>query len=362
MKKVLLLTTLVLAAFTLVACGDDKVELPELFGMDRFEIHDKLEDKGLDVYIWVNEDIRYPSPNQFLEYRDHTTGDKVERGTLINVVVSSSLDDDEEEFEPAPRTPMDVDGSFTTPEDVALYVDTFGELPSNFITEEEAMDLGYDPDEENLWDVTDEKSIGGDEFDPDGHDALPNGEDRTYFTADLNFEGGSRPDERLVYSDDGLVFYTDDLYGSFEQLFGTPEHPPLDPDEHYTRRDDVALYIRTFGKLPPNYFIRYENDLNLYERTYGYLPDRYDDFDLFNQLTELRREYGEDSYYGYWHFSNHAGQLPDFTMFYIADTNIGGAGHSRGNDRFVFSPEERIVYYTPDHFETYELWYGDARD
>ncbi len=191
-------------------------------------------------------------------------------------------------------------------------------------------------------------------FDPTDYDEIPN--DYDYEKVAVNDDDG----EYIIASDAGLVFYL--AGGTVEQRFGNEDHPPLDEDGIYTARDDVALYIRTFGKLPPNYFIRYEGDRNLYRNTYGYLPDRYDDFDTFNDLRTLRQEYGQESYYGYWHFSNHAGQLPErFGHYYIADTEIGGAGFSRGNTRFVFSPSHHLVYYTPDHFNTYELLYGDAR-
>ncbi len=360
MKKVLVMTLLMFSAFVLAACGPSEVELPDLHGYDEWEIRDILEEKGLEASFFVDQETDRERPNVFLHYQLHEIGDIVYEGERIPIVVSSDLID-EEPPETAPLTPLDPDGHFIAMYDVALYVDTFGTLPENYITLDEAFDLGYEPDEGNLGDVAEGMSIGGDEFDPTDHDVLPSGDERNYFRADVNHEEGERADEFLVYSDDGLVYHTTDDFSTFDQLFGTEEHPPLDPDERYTSYMDVALYIRTFGKLPPNYYIRYERDTNFYENTYGYLPDFYDDHDFPADLVDLRKEYGEDAYFGYWHFSNHAGQLPHEWEFRIADTRIGGAGYSRGNYRFVFSPEARIVYYTEDHFNTYEILYGDAR-
>ena len=38
------------------------------------------------------------------------------------------------------------------------------ELPDNYLTKQEAMDLGWAASEGNLWEVTDQMSIGGDRF------------------------------------------------------------------------------------------------------------------------------------------------------------------------------------------------------
>ena len=110
------------------------------------------------------------------------------------------------------------DGKYSTPEDVALYIHLYGKLPSNFLTKKEAMDLGWESDKGNLWDVTDNKSIGGDRF-GNREGLLPNADGRIYFEADVNYKGGFRGAERIVFSNDGLIFYTKDHYDSFEQLY-----------------------------------------------------------------------------------------------------------------------------------------------
>ncbi|MDE6598493.1 MAG: hypothetical protein K2K34_00255, partial [Oscillospiraceae bacterium] len=64
----------------------------------------------------------------------------------------------------AEKLSVEKDGSYTTPEDVAEYIHTFGTLPNNFITKAEAKELGWDNKKGNLWDVAEGKSIGGDYF------------------------------------------------------------------------------------------------------------------------------------------------------------------------------------------------------
>jgi guanyl-specific ribonuclease Sa len=108
--------------------------------------------------------------------------------------------------------------SYSTKEEVADYIYKFKELPQNFITKSDARDLGWDNSKGNLWDVTDKKSIGGDRF-YNREGLLPEAEGRRYYECDINYHGGYRGAERIVYSNDGLIFYTDDHYSTFERLY-----------------------------------------------------------------------------------------------------------------------------------------------
>jgi len=117
-----------------------------------------------------------------------------------------------------PEEAIAEDGHYTSPEEVALYLHTYSRLPDNYITKEDAMDLGWDAQEGNLWEVTDRMSIGGNRF-GNRERLLPEADGRQYYEADVNYEGGYRGAERLVYSNDGLIFYTRDHYESFEQLY-----------------------------------------------------------------------------------------------------------------------------------------------
>lgn len=113
---------------------------------------------------------------------------------------------------------LDENGRYTTPEDVALYIHTYGKLPCNFITKNEAKKLGWVSNQGNLWDVTDQMSIGGDRF-GNYEGLLPDAPGRKWTECDVNYEGGFRGSERILFSNDGLIYYTDDHYESFTQLY-----------------------------------------------------------------------------------------------------------------------------------------------
>lgn len=110
-------------------------------------------------------------------------------------------------------------GSYTTKEEVALYIHTYGTLPANFITKSEAQDLGWVSKDGNLQEVAPGMSIGGDRY-GNYEQLLPDGK---YKECDINYHGGYRGDERLVYSEDGYIYYTDDHYESFMQLYPETE-------------------------------------------------------------------------------------------------------------------------------------------
>lgn len=107
------------------------------------------------------------------------------------------------------------DGSYTSKEDVALYLRTYGKLPRNFITKSEANKLGWEGGD--LWRYAPGKSIGGDVF-GNREGLLPKKNGRTWYECDIDYAGGSRGAKRIVYSDDGLIYYTDDHYETFTEL------------------------------------------------------------------------------------------------------------------------------------------------
>ena len=111
---------------------------------------------------------------------------------------------------------IEEDGWYYSTEDVALYLYTYGELPENFITKKEAQKLGWDNKKGNLWEVADGMCIGGDHF-GNYEGLLPEEDD--YTECDVNYEGGYRGAERIIFSDDGDIYYTGDHYESFEQLY-----------------------------------------------------------------------------------------------------------------------------------------------
>lgn len=110
------------------------------------------------------------------------------------------------------------DGSYTSMEEVSEYIHEFGHLPDNYITKNEAKKLGWVASEGNLTVVAPGKSIGGDKF-GNREGLLPKKKGRTYYECDIDYTGGERNAKRLIYSNDGLIYYTEDHYNSFEQLY-----------------------------------------------------------------------------------------------------------------------------------------------
>ena len=118
------------------------------------------------------------------------------------------------------EAPIDEDGTYTSAEDVALYVHTYGHLPSNFITKEEAKALGWDGG--SLEPYAPGKCIGGSWF-GNYEGMLPKAKGRTWTECDIDTLGArSRGAKRLIFSNDGLIYYTDDHYESFQLLYGEP--------------------------------------------------------------------------------------------------------------------------------------------
>lgn len=101
---------------------------------------------------------------------------------------------------------------------VAEYIHTYNKLPGNYLTKSAAQSLGWDSGSGNLWKVTDHMSIGGDTF-FNREGLLPEAPGRTWKECDVNYNGGFRGAERLVYSNDGLIYYTKDHYASFIRLY-----------------------------------------------------------------------------------------------------------------------------------------------
>jgi len=116
------------------------------------------------------------------------------------------------------QTAPDEAGAYTTKEDVALYIHVYGHLPDNFITKSQARALGWEGG--GLDDYAAGKCIGGDRF-GNYEGLLPEADGRTYAECDINTLGAdSRGAERIIFSSDGLIYYTADHYESFTLLYG----------------------------------------------------------------------------------------------------------------------------------------------
>ncbi|MBE3021921.1 ribonuclease domain-containing protein [Campylobacter sp. 7477a] len=115
------------------------------------------------------------------------------------------------------QTNIDKNGVYTSKKEVASYVFYYKHLPNNYITKKEALKLGWQANKGNLWEVAKGKSIGGDVF-RNFERKLPEAKGRIWREADIDYKGGKRSAKRIVFSNDGLIFYTADHYESFEQV------------------------------------------------------------------------------------------------------------------------------------------------
>lgn len=116
---------------------------------------------------------------------------------------------------------LDEDGWYDSKEEVALYIHLYGCLPGNYVTKREAQEAGWSGG--NVERYTGEgTAMGGSRFgNYEGN--LPEAKGRTYTECDIGTVGGaSRGAKRIVFSNDGLVYYTEDHYETFELLYGEP--------------------------------------------------------------------------------------------------------------------------------------------
>lgn len=114
---------------------------------------------------------------------------------------------------------VEEDGWYTSKEEVALYIHLYGDLPDNYVTKQEAEDAGWSGG--NVERYTGEgTAIGGSRF-GNREGLLPKEQGRTYTECDIDTVGrSSRGARRVVFSNDGLIYYTGDHYESFELLYG----------------------------------------------------------------------------------------------------------------------------------------------
>ena len=166
---------------------------------------------GLDVDIPEAADPVYPTSalQETVEIADSPLDE------------SDPLQEDLQKAPPEEDTELpDPDGSYTKKDDVALYIHTYGCLPSNYMTKEEARDLGWEGG--GLDDYAYGMCIGGDRF-GNYEGLLPDASGREWTECDIDtLHKNSRGAKRIVFSNDGLIYYTDDHYESFELLYGEP--------------------------------------------------------------------------------------------------------------------------------------------
>lgn len=116
---------------------------------------------------------------------------------------------------------IDEGGTYDKADDVALYIHTYGKLPSNYITKNEAKKLGWSGG--SLEEYAPGKCIGGDHY-GNYEGLLPDKKGRSYTECDIETLGkSSRGSKRIVFSNDGLIYYTKDHYKTFTLMYGEGE-------------------------------------------------------------------------------------------------------------------------------------------
>ncbi len=147
---------------------------------------------------------------------DSTQSDDASAAAQETAAATNQAESQPDAVQPA----IDEAGEYTTKEDVSLYLSIYGHLPENFITKSEARALGWSGG--GLDDYAYGKSIGGDRF-GNNEGLLPEASGRQYYECDIDtLHQDSRGSERIVFSSDGLIYYTEDHYESFDLLYGEP--------------------------------------------------------------------------------------------------------------------------------------------
>ena len=102
---------------------------------------------------------------------------------------------------------------------MALYLHLYGHLPDNYVTKREAQDLGWTGGSVEPY-AGEGTAMGGSRF-GNCEGLLPEAKGRTYTECDIDTLGADRRGaKRIVFSNDGLIYYTEDHYESFELLYG----------------------------------------------------------------------------------------------------------------------------------------------
>lgn len=204
----LIISALLIVLSVLTGCSQTFYGDEYSFSEENSEIIEVgLEEDSSEIYEDEEEFTSEEGEDVFSE-EELTSEDNTVDGQDESEVISEETSD-----------AMDENASYTSKEDVALYIHTYGHLPGNFITKKEAQKKGWDSKEGNLWDVAPGCSIGGDYF-GNYEGLLPEKNGREYHECDIDFNGGYRDAKRIIYSNDGLIYYTEDHYKSFTLLYG----------------------------------------------------------------------------------------------------------------------------------------------
>lgn len=215
----LLLSLLVMSVFLLTGCSP---EVEELAADMLTAIAESEYEEAAQELPQEETDLTIPEETSTEETTvPEKTTDTQETSSEETPDISTGEPAAEENEIPAEeeKAVIDENGTYTSKEEVAAYIHEYGHLPSNFITKKEAKKLGWVSNEGNLDEAAPGMSIGGDYFgNYEGN--LPEEKGRDYYECDIDFDGTYRNAKRIVFSNDGLIYYTEDHYETFELLYG----------------------------------------------------------------------------------------------------------------------------------------------
>lgn len=114
------------------------------------------------------------------------------------------------------QIPLSIDEK-TQANKIADYLQRHEQLPDFYITKKEARANGWDAKAGNLCEVLPGRAIGGDRF-MNREKQLPEETGRQWFEADVNYQCGHRGSDRLLFSNDGLIYLTTDHYRTMKRV------------------------------------------------------------------------------------------------------------------------------------------------
>ena len=245
--------------------------------------------------------------------------------------------------------PVEEDGWYDSMEEVAVYLKVFDHLPYNYLTKDEAGDLGWNNKQGNLHKVAPGFSIGGDRF-GNYEGVLPDKKGRKWTECDIDFDGGYRNSKRIVFSNDGLIYYTDDHYNTFTQIKVTVEKAKakakettikldltieLDEYGEYSTVNEVSAFLVQFGTLPCNYITKAE------AKELGWTAKKDNLGDVMPGCS-----IGGDE------FQNREKLLPTAKGRKWFECDVNSVDGKRSDERIVFS-SDGLIYYTADAFKSF---------
>lgn len=198
---------LVLLMLTMTACGKNKDAAQETLQSYEAVISETLQD---------NDD----AASETVQSNDYVVSETLQEHE--SALSEPALDiDDFSESEANDNLPIYGEYYYDL-ENVVLYLDVYDELPLNYITKSEAQALGWNGGSVEKY--KEGAAIGGDRF-GNRERLLPDADGRSYTECDIDTNGySSRGSRRLVFSDDGLYFYTADHYETFSEVIVTEDY------------------------------------------------------------------------------------------------------------------------------------------